>query len=151
MVRKWLWPALALAATPAAACDIEPVRVHFAPGSTALNADGRSGLDFYADLLPQYGGERVIRLTAHTDTTGRPETNLRLAQRRAERVRAYLISKGVPARRVQIENFGEAHARIALGDGRAAAAHRFVQVDILTAAEARRGAAARLGVSPCHG
>ena len=141
----------ALAATPAAACDIEPVRVHFATGSTALDDDGRSGLDFYAELLPQYGGDRVIRLTAHTDTAGRPETNFRLARRRAERVRAYLVGKGVPERRIQIENFGEVRARVALGDGRAAAAHRFVQVDILSAAEARRGSASRLGISPCRG
>lgn len=156
MPRAALFVAAALAAAgltsgPAAACDIEPVRLNFAPGSTALSADGKEGLDFYADLFPQYGPGRIMRLTAHTDTVGSAQRNRALAQARALAARAYLIGKGVPAGKIEIQNFGEERSAIALGDGRTAAEHRFVQVDILKANEARKGARARLGVSPCHG
>jgi outer membrane protein OmpA-like peptidoglycan-associated protein len=47
-----------------------------------------------------------ISLSGHTDGRGHPEHNLRLSQKRVERVKAYLVSKGINARRIAGKGFG---------------------------------------------
>jgi len=48
-----------------------------------------------------------IKLTGHTDSTGTPEYNLMLSQRRTEAVKALFVDKGVPSDRIETEWFGE--------------------------------------------
>jgi OOP family OmpA-OmpF porin len=47
-----------------------------------------------------------ILLTGHTDNRGNQEHNQRLSQKRVERVKAYLVSKGINGRRVTGKGFG---------------------------------------------
>jgi OOP family OmpA-OmpF porin len=47
-----------------------------------------------------------IELEGHTDNRGNPEHNLRLSQKRVERVKAYIVSKGVSAKRITGKGFG---------------------------------------------
>jgi len=50
------------------------------------------------------GNIRYINVNGHADRLGSPQYNQRLSEKRAEAVRAYLISKGVS--RDQVETFG---------------------------------------------
>lgn len=47
-----------------------------------------------------------IMLLGHTDNRGNPEHNQRLSQKRVERVKSYLVSKGISAKRITGKGFG---------------------------------------------
>lgn len=47
-----------------------------------------------------------ILLSGHTDNRGRADHNLRLSQKRVERVKGYLVSKGISAKRISGKGFG---------------------------------------------
>jgi outer membrane protein OmpA-like peptidoglycan-associated protein len=51
-------------------------------------------LDQIAEALK--GKEQPIVVYGHTDTVGTHENNMLLSQRRADSVRAYLLTKGIP-------------------------------------------------------
>ena len=59
-----------------------------------------------AQILQAYPNAHV-RIEGFTDNTGSPEVNMTLSQRRAELVRDALVSRGVPADRVQAQGFGQ--------------------------------------------
>jgi outer membrane protein OmpA-like peptidoglycan-associated protein len=61
--------------------------------------------------------ETRIRLSGHTDRAGAAAPNLRLSRRRAENVRRYLVSRGVPEARIMIEAFGETRPLVQTADG----------------------------------
>ena len=68
--------------------------------------------DSYADLnrLIQFMGDNpsaIVELSAHTDSRGGADSNLKLSQGRANAAAKYLISKGIAASRVQARGFGE--------------------------------------------
>lgn len=48
-----------------------------------------------------------IKLQGHTDSTGSPEYNLQLSQRRVEAVKSIFVEKGVASERIRTEWFGE--------------------------------------------
>lgn len=47
-----------------------------------------------------------IRVEGHTDNTGSMRINMTLSEKRAESVKAYLVQKGVDARRIQVVGYG---------------------------------------------
>jgi OOP family OmpA-OmpF porin len=47
-----------------------------------------------------------LKLAGHTDNTGSKELNMRLSKDRAESVKAYLVSQGVNASRVEATGYG---------------------------------------------
>lgn len=49
----------------------------------------------------------IIEVQGHTDNTGKADKNLELSQARADAVRDYLISKGVPAERMTAHGYGQ--------------------------------------------
>ena len=51
----------------------------------------------------------TLIVSGHTDITGSPEYNLIISQKRADNVKAYLISQGVSPDRVIIEYYGATH------------------------------------------
>jgi OOP family OmpA-OmpF porin len=71
-----------------------------------LRPEGRARLD---DLVEKIQGINleVIIAVGHTDSTGPAEYNQRLSERRAEAVKAYLVSKGIDANRIYTEGKGE--------------------------------------------
>ena len=77
----------------------------FAFERAELDAGARKVLDALARKLLAMDVE-VVALTAHADRLGEPAYNERLAGRRAEAVRAYLVGSGVSEKRVRIENQG---------------------------------------------
>ena len=47
-----------------------------------------------------------LKLAGHTDNTGSKELNLRLSKERAESVKAYLVSQGANASRIEATGYG---------------------------------------------
>jgi len=84
-----------------------PGSVSFASGQAALLPSARNRLEQVATALKQGEGSSKIVIEGHTDATGSPEKNQALSQQRAEAVRESLISKGIPADRVQAVGYGE--------------------------------------------
>ena len=84
------------------------LRISFGFDSSELTGQARRDLDSVADALndPQLVGARLT-LEGHTDATGTADYNLRLSQRRAEAVVAYLIRRGVAGDRLRPAGFGE--------------------------------------------
>ena len=62
-----------------------------------------------------------IEVAGHSDMAGSLPSNEKLALQRAENVRAYLISRGVPDRNLHTKGYGSTHplADNATEDGRA--------------------------------
>ena len=62
-------------------------------------------------------GSASITATGHTDTSGAPDYNMALSQRRANVVRDGLISAGVPAAAISATGVGEAGLLVQTADG----------------------------------
>lgn len=71
-----------------------------------LKAEGRRALDDLYDRLKGADVELVL-VVGHTDSIGTDSYNQRLSLRRANSVRNYLVSKGIPADRIRTEGRGE--------------------------------------------
>jgi outer membrane protein OmpA-like peptidoglycan-associated protein len=81
--------------------------VMFQSGGSELSATARTRLDTVANALGAYA-DRDIMVEGHTDSQGNDEANRALSQRRAEAVRSYLVTRGVPEARIRAEGRGEA-------------------------------------------
>jgi outer membrane protein OmpA-like peptidoglycan-associated protein len=81
--------------------------VFFQFNAATLTPAAREKLAKVAGILVSYNG-LCPRLEGHTDNIGTADYNLRLSRRRAEAVREYLISQGVPADRLTAVGFGSA-------------------------------------------
>ena len=95
-----------------------------------LKDEGKQKLD---DIVNQLDGValEVIVAVGHTDSVGPEAYNQRLSVRRAEAVKAYLVSKGIEANRVYTEGKGEAQpvADNKTKDGRAK--NRRVEIEVV--------------------
>lgn len=72
-----------------------------------VKAEGRGALNALARLIQAEGGAGPITIEGHTDSRGDDAYNLRLSQRRAEAVKAYLVEQGVAADRLRTIGLGE--------------------------------------------
>src|SRR3954463_11336604 len=73
---------------------------------SVIKPEGRSKLDDLAGKAKGVNLEVVIAI-GHADSIGSDAYNQRLSVRRAESVKAYLVSKGIEANRVYTEGKGE--------------------------------------------
>lgn len=79
--------------------------VLFYMGTTALLEESYPELDMVVEFLK--GNPKVeIQLDGHTDNRGDAKKNLLLSQQRVEKIKAYLVSKGVQAKRIKGRGFG---------------------------------------------
>ena len=81
-------------------------RVLFVVDSATLTAEGQRTLDGQAQWLQTNSDYRAI-VEGHADEQGTREYNLALGARRANAVREYLVSKGVPSARMQTISYGK--------------------------------------------
>ncbi|MEC5159837.1 MULTISPECIES: OmpA family protein [unclassified Janthinobacterium] len=97
---------------------------------SVLKPEGKAALD---GLLAQLQGmnTEVMITVGHTDSVGSPQYNQKLSIRRAEAVKAYVVSKGLDTSRVYTEGKGEAQP---LADNKSAegrAKNRRVTVEVV--------------------
>ena len=82
-------------------------RVFFKTASAELDLGRSQGiLDEAADVLVHNDWILAIEIQGHTDSRGKKRYNMRLSQRRAESVVAYLVSKGVDPSRLTAKGYG---------------------------------------------
>ena len=74
---------------------------------SALKPEGKAKLDELADKVKGLSTVDAIVATGHTDSIGTVAYNQKLSLRRAETVKAYLVSKGVDASKVFTEGKGK--------------------------------------------
>jgi OOP family OmpA-OmpF porin len=96
-------PAPAVAPVPK---KLELEGVNFDHDKATLREDAHPILDQAAEGLKEWGNVN-IEVAGYTDSRGKDKYNLKLSQRRAEAVRAYLITKGIAADRLTAKGFGE--------------------------------------------
>jgi OmpA-OmpF porin, OOP family len=71
-----------------------------------LKPEGKAKLDDLTDKVKSINLEVIIAV-GHTDSVGSDAYNQKLSIRRAEAVKAYLVSKGIEKNRVYTEGKGE--------------------------------------------
>ncbi|MEW5757446.1 MAG: OmpA family protein [Pseudomonadota bacterium] len=90
-------------------CELKDVivlkGVTFATDSAQLIGDSRQVLDEMASIIKR-NKEMVVEIRGYTDSHGSEPHNVQLSQRRAEAVRDYLISKGVPPISLTAKGYG---------------------------------------------
>jgi outer membrane protein OmpA-like peptidoglycan-associated protein len=80
--------------------------LEFATGKDIIKATSFTSLNELAELMKKKK-EWKIKISGHTDNQGNPATNMKLSQKRAEAVKKYLVSKGISAKRIKTEWFGQ--------------------------------------------
>jgi len=83
-------------------------RVYFESGKASVLARSHLLLDNVARVVSAHPEIAAIEVRGHTDNRGSDDFNLRLSEKRAESVVAYLVGKGVPADRLRAVGRGEA-------------------------------------------
>ncbi len=100
--------------------------IHFREGSAVIDHDSYSILNQVALVMRAHPEIRRIRVEGHTDETGTHELNMQLSRQRAERVREYLITRGVGAHRLRAEGYGPDRPLVKGNDAAALAKNRRV-------------------------
>jgi OOP family OmpA-OmpF porin len=95
-----------------------------------LKPEGRQMLDQVASQADTINLETLIA-TGHTDSIGTEAYNMGLSQRRANTVKNYLISKGIPADRIYAEGKGESSPVASNKTREGRAQNRRVEIEIV--------------------
>ena len=123
-------PAAKPPAPPAATKVTYAADAFFDFDKSVLKPEGKAKLD---DLVSKVKGINleVIIAVGHTDSVGSDAYNQKLSVRRAESVKAYLVSKGIEQNRVYTEGKGEKQpiASNATAEGRAK--NRRVEIEVV--------------------
>lgn len=97
---------------------------------SVIKPAGRTQLD---DLASKIGGMNleVVIAIGHTDSIGSDAYNQKLSVRRAESIKAYLTSKGVPANRIYTEGKGEKQPVASNKTKEGRAKNRRVEIEVI--------------------
>lgn len=80
--------------------------VFFGLDSTELSAEARAALQKNVDWMKKWTSTKAL-IEGHADSRGTNEYNLALGERRADVVRNYIVSLGIPVDRMTIVSKGE--------------------------------------------
>jgi outer membrane protein OmpA-like peptidoglycan-associated protein len=126
---------------PPAAVTPGPFLVFFDWDKSLITAEAASILDRAAEQFAATGQTSVV-LAGHTDTSGNADYNMRLSQRRADAVKAYLAGKGVPETAMATEAFGQTRLLVETPDNVREPQNRRVEITF-------SGAPAPVSTGPC--
>jgi outer membrane protein OmpA-like peptidoglycan-associated protein/opacity protein-like surface antigen len=134
-------PPAPLPPCPPAAVTPGPFLVFFDWDKSLITAEAASILDRAAEQFAATGQTSVV-LAGHTDTSGNADYNMRLSQRRADAVKAYLAGKGVPETAMTTEAFGQTRLLVETPDNVREPQNRRVEITF-------SGAPAPVSTGPC--
>ena len=97
---------------------------------SVLKPEGRAALDELANKIQGINLE-VIVATGHTDSIGSVPYNQRLSVRRAEAVKAYLVSKGIDKSRIYTEGKGKSQPIASNKTAAGRAKNRRVEIEVV--------------------
>lgn len=120
-------PRVVVAPAPVPAPSYVIEDVHFEFDQATLKPSATSTLDQVANDLQQQRGVRYT-VVGHTDSVGSSTYNQGLSERRAEAVRAYLVSRGVNASQLTTHGEGESSPMVANTNSGDRAKNRRVEV-----------------------
>jgi outer membrane protein OmpA-like peptidoglycan-associated protein len=114
----WVWtPAAARAQAPQAEAAPEDAGdcvgkarlrgLSFENGGSEIAPIDQVMLDPVAEVIKTRCVGKTITIEGHTSISGSPEYNQKLSERRAESVKRYLVSRGVPAEQLRAVGYGE--------------------------------------------
>ena len=95
---------------------IEIQDIYYDYDKSNIRIDASAGLLRLAEVMLRYPSLEV-ELSSHTDSRGKTVYNQKLSQNRAEEAVSYLISRGISAKRMSAQGFGETHLTNNCGDG----------------------------------
>lgn len=81
--------------------------VQFVTGSSTLTAAAKKELDKAARILTEQYPQLKLEIAGHTDNTGKAESNVKLSQKRADAVKAYLTKKKIDVARMTATGYGQ--------------------------------------------
>jgi peptidoglycan-associated lipoprotein len=97
--------------------------VYFAFDDATVRTEDHAVLDRFADVVVSYYSDAIITVEGFTDSSGSAAYNQQLGERRANAVRDYLASAGIPSDQMRTVSYGLDAARqvvpgaIGPGDG----------------------------------
>ena len=80
--------------------------ITFEKNSAALTDVAKTTLEGVVSALQQNPLVNIL-VNGHTDSSGRPELNLKISQQRAQSVLEYLVEAGVASNRIKADGFGD--------------------------------------------
>lgn len=80
--------------------------IEFESGKTVLKPDSKKELNKVVSFL-KYNSKHKLSLYGHTDSVGSQAANKSISQKRADVIKDYLISKGIPKSRISAIGVGE--------------------------------------------
>jgi OOP family OmpA-OmpF porin len=104
--------------------------VFFDFDKAVLKPEGKAKLDDLAAKLKATALEVIIAI-GHTDAVGSSEYNQKLSVRRAEAVKAYLVSKGIEPNRVYTEGKGKSQPIASNSTAEGRAKNRRVEIEVV--------------------
>jgi outer membrane protein OmpA-like peptidoglycan-associated protein len=81
-------------------------RIEFKSGSDKILPESFGIMEAVRAILEEHGEITRIAVEGHTDSVGKPESNKKLSQRRAESVMKWLTQKGIKRERLEAHGFG---------------------------------------------
>ena len=82
-------------------------KVRFGFDEAQLSDTAAQALDIFVEDLKSRDQNVYIEIQGHTDSVGSDEYNYQLGEKRAEAVRRYLSTKGIPLVRMSVISYGE--------------------------------------------
>lgn len=111
--------------------DVKNTSMLFDSGSARLKKDARELLDRIALYVKNDPSVKRLHITGHTDSIGFKYLNQLLSNRRARAVSKYLISKGVPKKKLSIRGRGEKKPHVSNASITGRKFNRRVQVQLI--------------------
>ena len=100
-----------------------------------LSGDGRDVLERTAELLRHYD-HTAVAVGGYTDTSGTPDQNMAVSQKRARLVADTLVSDGVAGSRVGAQGYGATHLKIVTGPNKNEPGNRRIEIHIIARPQA---------------